>query len=173
LAGSLTVFLMAQAGIPFTTGFLAKLEVISASVGGRSTALAVIAMVSAAIAAFFYLRVILLMYSGTAAYQSDASDTASPLDVDGGLVPPGFISLTASSLPASSGSAGSTGEPAGSASADPGAMLTLVEGAGAEASPVSGATAAAIAVCVAVTVLFGLWPAPVVNFAHHATLLFR
>ena len=57
------VLLMAQAGIPFTTGFLAKLEVISASVGGRSTALAVIAMVSAAIAAFFYLRVILLMYS--------------------------------------------------------------------------------------------------------------
>jgi NADH-quinone oxidoreductase subunit N len=173
LAGSLTVFLMAQAGIPFTTGFLAKLEVISASVGGRSTALAVIAMVSAAIAAFFYLRVILLMYSGTAAYQSDASDTASPLDVDGRLVPPGSISLTASSLPASAGSTGSTGEPAGSASADPGAMLTLVEGAGAEASPVSGATAAAIAVCVAVTVLFGLWPAPVVNFAHHATLLFR
>ena len=33
LAGSPGVLLMAQAGIPFTTGFLAKLEVISASVG--------------------------------------------------------------------------------------------------------------------------------------------
>ena len=30
LAGSLAVLLMAQAGIPFTTGFLAKLEVIAA-----------------------------------------------------------------------------------------------------------------------------------------------
>ena len=72
LAGSLAVLLMAQAGIPFTTGFLAKLEVISASVGGRSTALAVVAMVSAAIAAFFYLRVILLMYT-----PSTASDAAA------------------------------------------------------------------------------------------------
>ena len=74
LAGSLTVLLMAQAGIPFTTGFLAKLEVISASVGGRSTALAVIAMVSAAIAAFFYLRVILLMYSPAPAAAVAATD---------------------------------------------------------------------------------------------------
>ncbi len=30
--------------------------------------------------------------------------------------------------------------------------------------------AVAIAVCVAVTVLFGVWPAPIVNFAHHALL---
>src|SRR5260370_17975592 len=63
LAGSFAVFLVAQAGIPFTTGFLAKLEVISASVGARSTPLAVVAMVSAPIAAFFYLRVILVMYA--------------------------------------------------------------------------------------------------------------
>jgi hypothetical protein len=32
---------------------------------------------------------------------------------------------------------------------------------------------AAIALCVGVTVLFGLWPAPLVDFAHKATLLFR
>ncbi len=32
LAGALTVLLMAQAGIPFTTGFLAKLEVVEAAV---------------------------------------------------------------------------------------------------------------------------------------------
>ena len=42
--GILALLLVAQAGIPFTTGFLAKFEVISASVGGR-TALAVVAMV--------------------------------------------------------------------------------------------------------------------------------
>lgn len=63
LALSLTVLLLSQAGVPFTTGFLAKLEAISAGIGAGSNVLAVIAMVSAAIAAFFYLRVVLLMYS--------------------------------------------------------------------------------------------------------------
>jgi NADH:ubiquinone oxidoreductase subunit 2 (subunit N) len=39
-------------------------------------------------------------------------------------------------------------------------------------APVSATTVAAIAVCLVVTVLFGVWPAPVVDFAHKATLLF-
>jgi NADH-quinone oxidoreductase subunit N len=158
LAGSLGVLLMAQAGIPFTTGFLAKLEVISASVGGRSTALAVVAMVSAAIAAFFYLRVILLMYSPPAGAASDVA-AAEPAV--------GATALGAGVEPSSSGS--------GAVAPEPGATLTLVEQgrAGHDASPVSATTAVAIAVCVAVTVLFGVWPAPLVNFAHQATLLFR
>ncbi len=149
LAGSLGVLLMAQAGIPFTTGFLAKLEVISASVGGRSTALAVIAMVSAAIAAFFYLRVILLMYSpGPSAGTSDADEPARP---------------------------GSAELPGGDATdAELAGTLTLVEASADPArAPVGTATVVAIALCLAVTVVFGLWPAPVVDFAHKATLLFR
>jgi hypothetical protein len=32
--------------------------------------------------------------------------------------------------------------------------------------------AAAVALCVGVTVVFGLWPAPLVDFAHLARLLF-
>jgi NADH-quinone oxidoreductase subunit N len=63
LALAFTVFLMAQAGIPFTTGFLAKFYVISAAVESRSYALALIGMLAAVIAAFFYLRVIVLMYA--------------------------------------------------------------------------------------------------------------
>jgi len=155
LAGSLTVFLMAQAGIPFTTGFLAKLEVISASVGGRSTALAVIAMVSAVIAGFFYLRVILFMYS-------------APVSASGGAAPEPVDTL---GEPQSTGSPGGPGD---AAAVEAGATLTLVEASSDdESSPVGLPTALSIAVCVAVTVLFGLWPAPVVDFAHHATLLFR
>jgi len=155
LAGSLAVLLMAQAGIPFTTGFLAKLEVISASVGGRSTALAVVAMVSAAIAAFFYLRVILLMYS-----PSTTSDGA----VDVG--------------PSSAAGAGEAereapegAERAERAEAGP---LTLVLQSSEDPgeAPISPLTVTAIAVCLVVTVLFGIWPAPVVDFAHKATLLF-
>jgi len=158
LAGSLGLLLMAQAGIPFTTGFLAKLEVISASVGGRSTALAVIAMVSAAIAAFFYLRVILLMYSPTTAPAAGAPALSGAPDGE--------------RLPEGSGGGPEAPEAAGEAEHS---TLTLVEEAsgGAEASPVGATTATAIALCVAVTVVFGVWPAPIVNFAHHATLLFR
>lgn len=64
LALAFTVFLLAQAGVPFTSGFLAKFYVISAAVAERSYVLAVIAMLAAAIAAFFYLRVVVLMYAG-------------------------------------------------------------------------------------------------------------
>ncbi len=62
LALMFAVLLLAQAGAPFTTGLWAKLQVILASVD-HSVPLAVIAMVSAAIAAFFYLRVAVLMYT--------------------------------------------------------------------------------------------------------------
>jgi NADH-quinone oxidoreductase subunit N len=155
LAGSLAVLLLSQAGIPFTTGFLAKLEVISASVGGRSTALAVVAMVSAVIAGFFYLRVILFMYS-------------APVSASGGAAPEPVDTL---GEPQSTGSPGGPGD---AAAVEAGATLTLVEASSDdESSPVGLPTALSIAVCVAVTVLFGLWPAPVVDFAHHATLLFR
>ena len=62
LAFTFTVFLLAQAGVPLTSGFFAKFYVIEAAVDSKSYALAVIAMVSAVIAAFLYLRVIVAMY---------------------------------------------------------------------------------------------------------------
>jgi hypothetical protein len=115
-------------------------------------------MVSAAIAAFFYLRVILLMYSAAPASPSGATDTPAPADAVAGV--------------ASSGSSGEL-PAAAAAAAEAGTTLTVVEGsADAGSPPLSGATVLAIALCVAVTVLFGLWPAPVVDFAHKATLLF-
>jgi NADH-quinone oxidoreductase subunit N len=64
LAFAFTVFLLAQAGVPFTSGFLAKFYVISAAVEARSYAIAIIAMLAAVIAAFFYLRLIVVMYMG-------------------------------------------------------------------------------------------------------------
>jgi NADH-quinone oxidoreductase subunit N len=62
LALLFTVFLLAQAGVPLTSGFLAKFYVISAAVEAHSYALAIVAMLAAVIAAFFYLRVIVVMY---------------------------------------------------------------------------------------------------------------
>ncbi len=42
-----------------------------------------------------------------------------------------------------------------------------------DVAPVSVTMVTAIALCLAVTIVFGVWPAPVVDFAHKATLLFR
>jgi NADH-quinone oxidoreductase subunit N len=57
LALALTIFLVAQAGVPFTSGFIAKFGVITAAVDERSYALAIIAMLASVIAAFLYLRI--------------------------------------------------------------------------------------------------------------------
>jgi NADH-quinone oxidoreductase subunit N len=65
LSFTLTVFLLAQAGVPLTSGFVAKFGVIEAAAeqgGGWGYSLAVIAMLSAVIAAFLYLRIIVSMY---------------------------------------------------------------------------------------------------------------
>jgi NADH-quinone oxidoreductase subunit N len=57
LALAFTIFLLSQAGVPFTTGFIAKFSVIQAAVEEDSYVLAVIAMVTAVIAAVLYLRI--------------------------------------------------------------------------------------------------------------------
>jgi NADH-quinone oxidoreductase subunit N len=62
LALGFTVFLLAQAGVPLTSGFVAKWGVIQAAVEERSYAIAIIAMVSAVIAAYLYLRIMVSMW---------------------------------------------------------------------------------------------------------------
>jgi NADH-quinone oxidoreductase subunit N len=62
LALVLTVFLLAQAGVPLTSGFVAKFGVIAAAADAESYGLAVIAMLAAVIAAYLYLRIIVSMY---------------------------------------------------------------------------------------------------------------
>ena len=46
------------------------------------------------------------------------------------------------------------------------------EDAGPERVPVPALAGLAIALCTGVTVLFGVWPQPLIDFANHATLLF-
>jgi NADH-quinone oxidoreductase subunit N len=62
LALVLSLFLFAQAGVPLTSGFFAKFYVITAAVDAGSTWLAAVAMLSAVIAAFLYLRIAVSMY---------------------------------------------------------------------------------------------------------------
>jgi NADH-quinone oxidoreductase subunit N len=86
LAGGMLVLLLAQAGVPFTSGFLGKFYVIQASVERGQYYLAVIAMVAAAVAAFFYLRVALLMYSSSAEGSGPGASGAFSAGASGGGV---------------------------------------------------------------------------------------
>jgi NADH:ubiquinone oxidoreductase subunit 2 (subunit N) len=207
LAFAFAVLLLAQAGAPFTTGFLAKLQVVVAAVDADSIPLAVVAMASAAIAAFFYLRVAVLMYSGTRSgavdadrRPADAAGTASPaLDVAGSGVGNRAGGATGSDGPSALW-AGSERSVAVVTRLNAELLLQDDQG-GPDAGPTNGEDLAAddpesaeseaddpgagdrrvvvptlatvgIAICVAVTVVFGVIPGPLVDFAHRAVLLF-
>ena len=55
-------FLLAFAGIPLTSGFIGKFSIFSAVYESGSTAILITGVLSSAIAAFFYIRVIVLMF---------------------------------------------------------------------------------------------------------------
>ncbi|MFI8518900.1 NADH-quinone oxidoreductase subunit NuoN [Streptomyces sp. NPDC085481] len=62
VAAVFAVFLLAFAGIPLTSGFSGKFAVFKAAADGGAGALVVVGVISSAIAAFFYIRVIVLMF---------------------------------------------------------------------------------------------------------------
>jgi NADH-quinone oxidoreductase subunit N len=62
LAGLLTIFLLSLAGLPPTAGFLAKVFVFQAAVNAGLEWLVIVAVIVSVIAAFFYLRVLVMTY---------------------------------------------------------------------------------------------------------------
>ncbi|MDX5398829.1 MAG: NADH-quinone oxidoreductase subunit N, partial [Actinomycetes bacterium] len=62
LAASMLVFLLSFAGIPLTAGFMGKFTVFTAAVQGGLGPLVVLAVLASAATAFFYVRLIVLMY---------------------------------------------------------------------------------------------------------------
>src|SRR5439155_32653 len=62
LAVTMALFLLSLAGIPPTAGFIAKVAVFSAAVQSGHWSLVLVAVLASVIAAFFYIRVIVLMY---------------------------------------------------------------------------------------------------------------
>jgi NADH-quinone oxidoreductase subunit N len=166
LALAFAVLLLGQAGAPFTTGFLAKLGVIEASVANQGYGLAVVAMASGAVAAFFYLRLAVTMFSPV----GDVGDVVEAVGPAGEAVE---IGVGSGAVPSTSTSTSTAiGDRDGMAS------LQVLTDAPPEADvearglvPVPPLTAAAIGLCVAFTVVFGIIPGPIVNFAHQATLL--
>jgi NADH-quinone oxidoreductase subunit N len=62
LAVILTIFLLSLIGIPITGGFFAKFYVFSAALQANLVGLTIIGVLNSAIAAYYYLRIIVVMY---------------------------------------------------------------------------------------------------------------
>ncbi len=157
LAASMLVLLLAQAGVPLTSGFLGKWVVISAVIGKGQYGLALIGMLGAAIAAFIYLRLALLMYmpavtaAGVRAAEAGVRAAPGGQGVAGG---PGEAEEGAEDLEAM----------ATAGLAARGAVVALRAPSSARLR-VPTATAAVLAVCVAFTVFAGV-SSPVLSLAH-------
>jgi NADH-quinone oxidoreductase subunit N len=85
-AGAMAVLMLSLTGIPPTVGFFAKLYVLIATVDSGLTWLAVVIVLNAALAAFYYLRVIVYMY------MRDPEPEPAPLDTS----PFGSVALAVS-----------------------------------------------------------------------------
>jgi NADH-quinone oxidoreductase subunit N len=79
VAWTFTLFLAAFAGIPLTSGFTGKFAVFSAAIAGDAAPLAVVGVVMSAIAAFFYFRVVVLMFFSAPAPDGPTVAVPSPL----------------------------------------------------------------------------------------------
>src|SRR4029077_2650015 len=62
LAGALGIFLISLIGIPITGGFFAKFYVFSAALKSNLVWLTIIGVVNSAIGAYYYLKIIVVMY---------------------------------------------------------------------------------------------------------------
>jgi NADH-quinone oxidoreductase subunit N len=90
------------AGIPPTVGFAAKLGVLEALVDAEHTFLAVIAVIASLIGAFYYLRVVKVMYFDEPAHKITVSGSSFAKGLLGinsilvlaiGILPAGLMSL--------------------------------------------------------------------------------
>jgi hypothetical protein len=119
-------------------------------------------MVSAVIAGFFYLRLVLIMVSNPGATGDGlAWDDGSP------------------EVEADKADYAATGDTSwgGRTVSEPQRVATLEPVAASEFGPAGSrpvvplSVSTGIVICSGFTVLFGVWPSPIINFAHAATLL--
>jgi len=81
-----SAFLLSLAGIPLTSGFVSKFAVFSAAAAGGAIPLVVLGVMFSAVAVYFYVRVIMLMFF-----------TEPPADAPD-VLPPGSLTLLAVAL---------------------------------------------------------------------------
>jgi len=91
LAGLMLIFMISMAGVPPTLGFYAKLLVVQSVIEAGMLWLAVVSVLTAVIGAFYYLRIVKVMYFDSPAEGSEQQFQVLP----GGL---GLVSLNALAL---------------------------------------------------------------------------
>jgi NADH-quinone oxidoreductase subunit N len=108
LAIAMAIFMFSLAGVPPTAGFMAKLYVFSAAVKADYYWLAIIGVLNSAVAAYYYLRVLIYMYfrepqkAPTIGGFSPAAVLAVIISVWGvlnmGILPSAFLALARQSI---------------------------------------------------------------------------
>ena len=151
------MFLLSFAGIPLTAGFIAKFGAFSAAVEGNpqlgtGEVLAVVGVLASAVAVFFYIRIIVIMFFMDPA--GTLPDGPADLVPDGPATPGAHVEGDAEGL---------TSSPAQTSVllADGAPQVTVVTG--------LGPTAVAVAVCAALVVVLGVFPAPLLELVGWAT----
>src|SRR6476620_1304821 len=142
LAASMSLFLLSFAGIPLTAGFIGKLSVFTAAMESGFGALVVLAMVATAVTAFFYLRIVVVMY-----FSDPVQSSQTPVAVPVGAGDSGV-----------DGGGQAVGQPAES-----GRRMVLATDAPFVVVP-GILTVIVIAVAVIVTLGLGLFPGPVLDW---------
>jgi len=77
LAATLTIFLLSLIGIPITGGFFAKFYVFTAALQANLVGLVMIGVLNSAVGAYYYLRIIVMMYM----HESRAEIPVSPVPI--------------------------------------------------------------------------------------------
>ncbi len=191
VAGAMLIFMLAQAGIPLTSGFLGKFYVIQAAEQRGQFPLALIAMLTAVIAAFAYLRVALVMYAGRGA--TPAGYGAEAVGAGPGAAELGVPVIAGAAVEgpdpvggaAGAGSGGDDGpgsspagpEDASTAGLEPVLSLDGPSATAALEAPPTGrilvppAVGVVLFVCAAFTIFAGVSPL-IIDFARSATTIF-
>lgn len=147
VAVTFTLFLLSFAGIPLTAGFIGKFAVFTAAVEAGAWPLALVGVLASAAAAFFYVRIIVLMFFTEG---PDAPDTVRT-EVSA------MTGATPVVEPGEGEGAARAASPVAVAAADPERSTRAVVAGG------EGLTVVAVAVCAVLTVLLGVAPSPVLD----------
>jgi NADH-quinone oxidoreductase subunit N len=158
LAGGMLVLLLGQAGIPLTSGFLGKWVVISAVIGKGQYALGLIGMLGAAIAAFFYLRMALVMYMSPESAPASEAPLPAPALAGAGAGGPSGLGADGSDLAYMA-----------TAGLNPRDTALALRAAPTARARVPSSIRAVVALCVAFTIFAGV-STPVLSLAHSITL---
>jgi NADH-quinone oxidoreductase subunit N len=149
LAWSLTIAMLALAGVPGTVGFIGKFQLINSLVNGNYTWLAIVLVVGAMISLGYYLRVVAAIWMSRS---PDATASSAP-----GALPDG----------AGGGAPGGVA-PGGVAPAGAGGFAPMAGGSPeADRLPYPEIVVVAV-VCAAVCIVLGIVPQPLFQLAAHA-----